>query len=368
MNILTHQQALSLQGTRAADAGGRPLVLWHGTRHTFDSFGTTTDLGYHFGSRRQAERRLQTLSPAEIDASPGPDRLIPVALRIAKPVFLPDDPRSWSGLYLVGALRRFLPPDTLAEIHRLLPREFHERKAILRLFREGLAAGGYDGIVYRNSYESSARSVSWSWLALDSKSIVMLPPTIGTAAVEWPASFSNGAGFDPDAELARVGGIRTQAGKLKFAADRTAVFKTAAAAIHELIPDGAPLIGDKDHAEVRFRHEDRLVQVEIMGRIGRLRATIGGYQLDELEALGLAWSTPAFNAWRETDTFKDTLTGAHTDERVKTDRDHHGIYLSWEPGQPLESFVKEFTNLLRLSLAAVPPPPSAIPAPAALGL
>ena len=82
MSLLTLQQAASLQGTRAADAGGRPLVLWHGTRHAFDQFGATTDLGFHFGLRRQAERRLQTLSAAEIRAAPGPERLIPVALRV----------------------------------------------------------------------------------------------------------------------------------------------------------------------------------------------------------------------------------------------------------------------------------------------
>ena len=364
MSILTPQQALTLQGTRAADAAGRPLVLWHGTRHIFESFGHSTDLGYHFGSRRQAERRLQTLSSAELDAAPGPERLIPVALRVANPIFLPDDPRCWTGDYLIRALRRFLPSATLVQIRELLPREFYERKEILDLFRRGLKANGYDGIVYRNSYESSARSVSWSWLVLDSENIVMLPRTTDATAVEWPASFANGAGFDPDAALAEVGGIRTQAGALKFAADRKAVLRAATAAFNEFLPAGARLSGDERHAEACFTHEGRRVQLEVLGRIGRLRASIGGYQMDELDALGLTWSTPAFNAWRETDTFKEVLSGAHTDDRVKTDRDHHGIYLSWEPGQQLDAFVKEFTDLLRVSLAAVPPPPAPIPAPA----
>ena len=357
MSLLTLQQAASLQGTRAADAGGRPLVLWHGTRHAFDQFGATTDLGFHFGLRRQAERRLQTLSAAEIRAAPGPERLIPVALRVTNPIFLPDDPRAWTGDYLIRALRRFLSADTRARIRELLPREFYQRGAILELFREGLRASGYDGIVYRNSYESSARFVAWSWLVLDSESIVILPAATDTAALEWPDGFSNGAGFDPDAELARIGGIRTQRGDVKLAADRRSVLNTAAAALREFLPEGISLTGEKDHAEARFSLSDRLVQVEVMGRIGRLRASIGGYQREQLDALGLTWGTPAFDAWRDNDSFRASLASAHTDDRVRTDRDHHAIFVSWEPGQPLESCVKEFTDLLRISLAAVPSPP-----------
>ncbi|BCB22253.1 hypothetical protein [Bosea sp. ANAM02] len=364
MSILTPQQALTLQGTRAADAAGRPLVLWHGTRHIFESFGHSTDLGYHFGSRRQAERRLQTLSPAELDAAPGPERLIPVALRVANPIFLPDDPRCWTGLYLARALRRFLPADRLAQIRELLPREFYERKAIIELLRQGLKTAGFDGIIYRNSYESSARSVSWSWLVLDSENIVILPPETDASAIEWPDGFLNRPGFDPDAELSRVGGIRTKAGDVKLAADRRAILIAATDALSEFLPEGVHLKGDKDYSRVRFNHAERLVQVEVSGRIGRMHAAIGGYQREELAGLGLIWGTPAFDAWRNTDSFRETLSGSHTDDRVSTDRDHHSIFVSWQPGQQLEAFVKEFTDLLRVSLAAVPPPPAPIPAPA----
>ena len=365
MSVLTSQQAASLQGTRAADAAGRPLVLWHGTRHAFDRFGTTSDLGYHFGTRRQAERRLQTLTASELKAAPGPERLIPVALRVVNPIFLPDDPRCWTGDYMIGALRRFLPSDSLAQIRELLPREYYERRAILDLFRDGLRAEGYDGIIYRNSYESSARSVSWSWLVLDNANIVMLPPAIDAPAVDWPAGFSNGAGFNPDAALAEVGGIRTQAGALKLASDKRSVLNTASDALSKLLPADVQLSGNPNHAEAHFSHKDRLVQIEVMGRIGRLRASIGGYQREELDALGLTSGTPEFDAWRNTDTFKAALSASHTDDRVKTDRDHHGIYISWQPGQHLEAFVKEFTDLLRVSLAAVPSPPAPVsPAPA----
>jgi hypothetical protein len=363
---LSDQQSAILLGTRAADAAGRPLVLWHGTRHAFDRFASTSDLGFHFGSRRQAQRRLQTLNVAEIKAAPGPDRLIPVALKIANPVFLPDDPRAWTGDYLIGALRRFLPAGIQAEIRKLLPREFYERRAILDLFRQGLKETGHDGIVYRNSYESSARSVSWSWLALTPEDIVMLPPCTDAAVVDWPAGVVNGPGFDADAELARVGGIRTQAGKLKLSSDRRAVLEAAADALGKSLPGEVQLIGDKDHAEARFTHAGRLVQIEVMGRIGRLRATVGAYQQAEIAELGLVWGTPSFDEWRRADTFLASLSGAHSDDRVRTDRDHHGIYLSWQPGQPLKDFVREFTELLSVSLAALPPPPApghAAPAP-----
>ena len=75
--------------SKAVDAGGAPLKLFHGTFDDFDCFEQTEDGGYHFGDESAAGCRLAHLAGDE--ASPDA-RVLPVYLSILNPKRLEKDP------------------------------------------------------------------------------------------------------------------------------------------------------------------------------------------------------------------------------------------------------------------------------------
>ena len=86
-------------GSKVVDSRGNPKMVYHGTdSEDFETFERTEDIGFHFGTARQASARVGA-SPAAVKdtlRSGGPfeyqsdRRLIPVYLRIRNPLRMPD--------------------------------------------------------------------------------------------------------------------------------------------------------------------------------------------------------------------------------------------------------------------------------------
>ncbi len=178
--------------SQVVEATGEPLTVYHATDAYFTRFSKTTDIGYHFGTLEQAQRRASVK---------GCHRILAVYLSLQNVVEMPDlgDWQPWrfceDGMrdaYIVGASGVLYPAFTSreiafvsAEIDRLYeeqPNRVDEWRyePVLTLFREK----GYDGITYRNVGETDGHEAGdYSYIALHAGQI---------KAVE------NSGAFDPD--------------------------------------------------------------------------------------------------------------------------------------------------------------------------
>lgn len=158
-------------GSKIVDEKGRPLVMYHGTNATdVKSFSPFT----HFGTRSAANERaimLHEFSQDVVKRDPGAFQIMPVYLKIKKPLRLPDlasinndgdplvegafdrngdkqYPRGWEGEEAIAT--------TLLEQGIIDIDEFEEHRSnddALKL----LAEKGYDGIVYKNVVEDAGK-------------------------------------------------------------------------------------------------------------------------------------------------------------------------------------------------------------------
>lgn len=190
-----------LEGTRAVTADGRLLVLHHATNRRFDSFGRTTDLGYHFGTRSQAQKRRRNMILRGEASEADSWRFVSCALAVRNPLVITDDPGIWNPRWLTAALcghldgtDRMRIRELVSEAKAAMGRETDVRSVLDEWFGVlvgALKRSGHDGVVYRNVFESAGKAIEWSWVAFDDGQVVSLGD-MDRDALDPPAGFNGG--------------------------------------------------------------------------------------------------------------------------------------------------------------------------------
>ena len=142
--------------SKVADAEGKPLVVYHGTKSDFSTF-EKGDLGFHFGTATQAEKILNRKNFVE-----GTDNIMPVYLSAKNLVRLPDigfdSPRATVQEFVnAGAISKA----DAKEINNEMSISFidtGEKDAMQQTLREELLKRGIDGVIYENSGEADRDS------------------------------------------------------------------------------------------------------------------------------------------------------------------------------------------------------------------
>lgn len=127
------------------NAAGKPMTFYHGTHAAFDQF-QITGFGAHFGTKEQAQDRLESTAGDDEDA-----RIIKVNLAIQNPYNIVSDLGDWEDMEMLE--------EYLAEANEgpFTNEEFAQFKTPADV-RKGLQAKGYDGVVYENEFEGSGNS------------------------------------------------------------------------------------------------------------------------------------------------------------------------------------------------------------------
>lgn len=177
----------TLSGTSCVDARGRLIVMHHATNKLFETFDESSDLGYHFGSRGQAEkRRANMIARLEADHD-DPWRIVSAVLSVKNPLVIADDPGVWPPRWLSSTLFSFLNSEDkdvirghaanmeAARNDKESGQEAYRHVAQwLQTIKQALTRAGHDGIVYRNIWESTSRGIEWSWVVFDDSQIIRL--------------------------------------------------------------------------------------------------------------------------------------------------------------------------------------------------
>ena len=163
------------------DAQGRPIVLYHGTSDTFDTFNPklTRDIGMHFGA--MTERQAAKFGR----------NIMPVYLKISNPLQMDDVFSLENGLG--QALRTIwseteytsIESDKLIEYERAVKNKWSDDrnadntkikgfKQFWKLAEKIIRRSGFDGIVYRNKVEGDFDS----YVVFNPKQIKSAGPTV----------------------------------------------------------------------------------------------------------------------------------------------------------------------------------------------
>lgn len=225
---MTQDIASKLIGTLAADEVGRPIVLYHGTFNEFSDFKKTRDIGFHFGSKAQAlERRYEKARELKMKTVE-PWHVMKVALSVHNVLVYPDDPGDWGNWNSVCGLSRLVDPDFL---NRMKREGVTDSRVAIKHLRDDMISKGYDAIVYRNMFENKNGALAnWSWLVLDSKSIVNLPSE-GPQRVLLEEVGSM-PGLELPKDLADIQGARGRNGRIRLKKDRMALIEAMEQMLH----------------------------------------------------------------------------------------------------------------------------------------
>ena len=134
--------------SKVVDEQGRPLVVYHGTRHDFDAFDIDRgELGAHFGTKDQANQIVSYWAAKGIQGS----RVMPAFLAIQNPLRLVDV-GTFGQLAVVPQLQKLgiLPAEVSASQYS----GERGRDAV----RRAIEKAGYDGVVYANTREGDRDS------------------------------------------------------------------------------------------------------------------------------------------------------------------------------------------------------------------
>lgn len=176
--------------SKVVDPDGLPRVVYHGTVHEFSEFTKTKDVGFHFGTKEQANDIFSRKRNGR--------HIIPVYLKLENPVRLTKDPRSWMPDYVANHAipEDILTPDEIKQICDLGEIELgYARKEAMEvgkgdylpdpvwceilsrhhqgsntLIRDTLKSKGYDGIIYQNKYEAKWQKAD-SYVVFESRQI-----------------------------------------------------------------------------------------------------------------------------------------------------------------------------------------------------
>lgn len=185
---IVRRNADILENTALATSDGKLLVVHHATNQSFETFERSADMGFHFGTWAQAEkRRANMISRGEGEETDNWS-VVSCVLAIKNPIVVPDDPGIWGLGWVTARFAGYLDEGERGAI-RAMTGELHdnaqrgrnhaEDRRIadewFRILRGALRRAGYDGIVYRNIFEASGRAIEWSWVAFDDSQIIRLP-------------------------------------------------------------------------------------------------------------------------------------------------------------------------------------------------
>ena len=134
--------------SKVVDENGEPLVVYHGTKGDFSVFNKG-DIGYHFGTRQQAEKILDRKKNIE-----GVAKIIPVYLKTYNSVRLPDigfdGPRAIiSELKAAGVISLENAKNINAEVS-IAYIDLGTKEAMQDALKQELQKLGIDGIIYQN--------------------------------------------------------------------------------------------------------------------------------------------------------------------------------------------------------------------------
>jgi hypothetical protein len=194
-SAIVERHSSVLEGTAAAAPDGRLCVFHHATNKAFDRFEKTADIGFHFGSWTQAEkRRANMISRGEGEVE-DEWTTISCALAVRNPLVIADDPGCWGVFWVTEKLVSYLDTDDREEIRSiaapLLSEDelrWEEKREIVdewfAVLRRALIKSGFDGIVYRNLFEASGKAMEWSWVVFDDSQVVRLGALPGVDAIK----------------------------------------------------------------------------------------------------------------------------------------------------------------------------------------
>ncbi len=148
--------------SKVVDEKGNPLVVYHGTDRYFNTFLRTTDWGYHFGTEKAAEKRLDNLKATIRN-------VMPVYLSLKNPIYLTDT-KDWLVTDVVKKLvqKKYLTESEVKDNYL---------DSSLWDLRKYLMEKGYDGVIYINRFEDKG---SVSYTVFSSNQIKSATDNIGT--------------------------------------------------------------------------------------------------------------------------------------------------------------------------------------------
>ena len=171
------------QGSQVVDAGGRPLVQYHGTTSDkeFSVFKDSggSHLGFHFGSAEAANERLNFFGEKATS------RILPVYLSIKNPLRISDEAGSWSGYYFFEMLRSagLLDREEVSDLVDMGGKDDGPlTKRQKRYILDTMELRGFDGFVYENTAEGGGDS----WAALYPSQVKSAIANRGTYSPESP--------------------------------------------------------------------------------------------------------------------------------------------------------------------------------------
>ena len=137
-----------LKDTKVVDFKGNPLPVYHATRAPkgFEIFEKTEDIGFHAGSKSQANRRItksKTLSDKEYYKS---SNIMKLYYNIKNPMYLPDL-NNW---YPLEVLQEIKSQYGFKDIPELTGYGDNRYKEIV----DYIKSKGFDGVIYINDYET----------------------------------------------------------------------------------------------------------------------------------------------------------------------------------------------------------------------
>lgn len=162
--------------SKVVDSSGRPLVMYHGTDANFTHFKAGEgDLGMHFGTAAQANRRLK--NSETVDSV----RVLPVYLSIQNPLRTLDAGDWNNDVYISAVLTEIMMTD---DAFTKAYEEAVETVEPSAGFTAVLEAMGYDGIVYANvgeeEFNFEDKAGDDSWIAFRSEQVKSATGNIGT--------------------------------------------------------------------------------------------------------------------------------------------------------------------------------------------
>ncbi len=143
-----------LKDSKIVDTEGSPQVFYHGTVKSFDCFDPDKgEFGNHFGSLPQSERRSEIAYINSSDPGEHP-KILPVFVKIRNPFYISGDPGIWN--HFGTLFNHILQSNRMGiQIMQNLQDNIFKIKSLKDL-KEYLESCGFDGIVYRNSWEGGS--------------------------------------------------------------------------------------------------------------------------------------------------------------------------------------------------------------------